>query len=67
MIHNDGKFYCEECNTELKLNGKHDAHYCTKCDIWAEKNCGDKNCTFCNNRPDKPSEATEEVNERIIY
>lgn len=39
-----------------EYNEKRDAHFCMRCDVWLEKNCGDVLCVFCNNRPVKPSE-----------
>ena len=33
---------------------KYDAYYCTKCG-WIESKCGDDECEFCKNRPDKPN------------
>lgn len=45
---------CPNCETSYSYNEKHDAYYCEKCNFWSEKNCGDKNCYFCADRPEKP-------------
>ena len=50
---------CKKCEAERDYCEKHDAYYCGKCDIWCEKNCGDKTCGFCKDRPNKPSEVKE--------
>lgn len=42
------------------LNGYYDAYYCKTCDEWLEPTCGDPLCTTCKNRPDKPSQMTDE-------
>ena len=50
----------EETHTCLEYpiyNQKHDANYCPRCDTWLEKVCDDINCSFCKDRPEKPSEA----------
>ena len=39
-----------------KLNEKYDAHYDDKKDIWLEGKCSNKDCEFCKDRPNKPSE-----------
>jgi len=46
---------CKSCNFEKKYNEKHDAYYCESCDEWLEKNCGDPECDYCADRPEKPS------------
>lgn len=56
MIRNEkGEFICEKCHNVLKYNRKHDAEYCDICDLWAIKACGDPECDYCNDRPEKPS------------
>ncbi len=35
---------------------KHDAFYNPIKNSWIDENCGDTNCRFCKDRPDKPSE-----------
>lgn len=46
---------CKTCNSDKKYNAKHDAYYCESCDEWLEKNCGDPECDYCRDRPEKPS------------
>ena len=41
--------YCEE----------HDAYYDSEKDIWLEKGCTSKVCSYCKDRPDKPSEVNK--------
>ena len=52
----DRTFACPECgDTEMMMYyDDYDAHFCASCNIWLERNCGDKNCQFCANRPDRP-------------
>ncbi len=33
-----------------------DAKFCIKCDKWLESQCSDPMCSYCANRPTKPSE-----------
>lgn len=42
-------------------NEKHDAYYCSKCDIWLENQCGDDKCRYCPNRPEKPSQVKKSM------
>ena len=44
----------KKCNGELIRDSKHDAYYCTGCGEWVEAVCGDSDCGFCKDRPDKP-------------
>lgn len=40
------KLYCE----------KYDSYYDKDADVWLEDKCASKTCSFCLNRPDKPSD-----------
>ena len=52
--------YCRICEQKTKYyNRKHDAYYCEACDEWLEKSCGDPDCDYCNDRPEKPSMVKE--------
>ena len=32
----------------------YDAYYCVVCNKWLNPGCGDPNCEFCKDRPEKP-------------
>jgi hypothetical protein len=55
---------CKICNSNKKYNKKHDAYYCESCDKWLEKNCGDPECDYCRDRPEKPNMLREE--EKVV-
>lgn len=42
-----------------EYNEKHDAFFNKEKDIWLDENCGDPKCSFCKDRPNKPSEVLE--------
>lgn len=48
--------YCRICEGKLSYSEKHDSFYCKKCDIWQIETCVDSDCSYCKNRPAKPSE-----------
>lgn len=48
---------CPECDGELSYSTNHDAYYCDSCNIWMELKCDSPECTFCNDRPEKPNES----------
>lgn len=58
-VHGQGRCVHEiECKCGYKPNKPmwaHDAYWCPQCDIWLEPPCTDPTCTFCPNRPKKPS------------
>lgn len=45
---------CPKCNLTISYNERWDAHFCSLCNIWLEKNCEDAGCYFCNERPTHP-------------
>lgn len=45
---------CKICNNFLIYSDKYDAYFCAYCNVWVEPKCGDPNCEYCKNRPDKP-------------
>jgi hypothetical protein len=49
-----------KCDHQKKYCRKYDSQYCETCDSWTEGKCGDKDCDFCKERPDKPSQVSEE-------
>jgi predicted RNA-binding Zn-ribbon protein involved in translation (DUF1610 family) len=51
------KLMCKTCGQGLDYSERHDAYFCANCDEWIENKCSDPECGFCNDRPDKPSEA----------
>lgn len=49
-----------KCSHQKKYCRKYDSQYCETCDSWTEGKCEDKDCDFCKERPDKPSQVSEE-------
>ncbi|NLK23159.1 MAG: hypothetical protein GX309_04030 [Clostridiales bacterium] len=45
---------CSKCDNFLILYEKYDAYFCAYCNEWKEDTCGNSNCEFCRDRPDKP-------------
>jgi len=45
---------CHSCHSTAIYQETFDAYFCAYCNLWLEKKCGDKNCDYCPNRPDKP-------------
>lgn len=45
---------CDKCGDELSYSVDDDCLYCAVCNEWKENKCGDSNCDFCQNRPEKP-------------
>lgn len=43
--------YCKSAAVHYEL---HDSFFCVLCNIWTEGKCTYEQCTYCNNRPDKP-------------
>jgi transposase-like protein len=50
------KPHCTIHNKEGTYNEKFDSYHCSDCNRWLEKNCGDIECFFCQNRPGKPND-----------
>jgi hypothetical protein len=47
------------CKHPRSYSERRDAYYCKECDAWFEGRCGDRDCEFCRDRPEKPSEDGE--------
>jgi hypothetical protein len=46
---------CPTCSNEKRsYSEEYDAYYCDFCNSWLEDTCGDSDCEYCNNRPEKP-------------
>jgi hypothetical protein len=45
---------CKICDNLLIYYDKYDAFFCACCNEWVEPKCGDVNCQYCKNRPEKP-------------
>ena len=45
---------CLYCSHPFTHHERYDAYYCAKCNYWKEEKCPDKECEFCNRRPEKP-------------
>ena len=58
-----GFWVCDKCGNALEYCKKHDAEYCPVCDEWKIDGCGDPDCVFCADRPEKPSMVKEEKDE----
>ena len=50
-----GSWVCDKCGNALE--------YCPVCDEWKIDGCGDPDCVFCAERPEKPSMVKEEKDE----
>lgn len=53
---------CKSCGTKweykkdmIDYSEAWDAYFCLNCKEWVESKCGDKDCAFCSNRPEKAS------------
>lgn len=57
-------YICPQCGRRSKFCLRHDAYYCPLCDVWLEPVCGSKRCEFCNGRPQRPSQAITELDQR---
>jgi len=44
------------CTRPRSYSERWDAYYCKECDVWVEARCGDAECEFCRDRPERPSE-----------
>ena len=42
-----------ETHEKAEYSDRFDAYYCPICKEWLEKKCGDDECIFCINRPNK--------------
>lgn len=47
------------CGKIAVYNDKFDAAFCVQCDKWIEPVCGNRDCIFCAERPEKPSQTDE--------
>lgn len=45
---------CKKCSNFIIHYEKYDAFFCAYCNEWTEKACGDPDCEYCKNRPEKP-------------
>lgn len=45
---------CPFCSSPSLYSYDYDAYYCEKCNVWLEAECGDENCEFCRERPERP-------------
>lgn len=43
------------CTHKKKYNELYDARYCPTCDKWIESRCSDSECSYCRQRPERPS------------
>lgn len=47
---------CIHCMDELDYSEQFDSAFCPTCDAWREEPCGDPECEYCLERPEKPSD-----------
>lgn len=45
---------CSICKFNLVYYEYFDAYFCPNCNSWTESKCGDTDCDYCPNRPEKP-------------
>ncbi|MEW2353678.1 hypothetical protein [Spirillospora sp. NPDC029432] len=50
---------CPRCGGRQEYSDPFDAALCPRCDEWREPACPDPQCSFCRNRPLRPSLARE--------
>lgn len=48
------EYTCPNCKRKTSYNEMFDSYFCKKCNIWTSQGCGDVDCFFCKNRPEKP-------------
>ena len=53
-------FKCKTCDTVKSYSGEYDSYYCKSCNEWLEDICTDRDCLYCNTRPDKPNEQSKQ-------
>ncbi|WP_027410580.1 hypothetical protein [Anoxybacteroides tepidamans] len=46
--------YCTTCGSEIILYEFFDSEFCPDCNEWLSHCCGDPDCMFCKERPEKP-------------
>jgi hypothetical protein len=51
--------YCPDCGQNRIYHAKHDTFYCYECDQWLEGQCEEGTCIYCQDRPERPSEAAK--------
>lgn len=47
--------HCPDCLERLSYNEEFDSVFCAPCNEWRDIACNDPTCTYCKERPDKPS------------
>jgi hypothetical protein len=45
---------CGKCCTAIIYSSYADSKLCGKCNEWLESNCGDPECDYCRERPERP-------------
>jgi hypothetical protein len=53
------KLVCNNCGAERRYDEEFDSYFCSICDCWLERVCGDTECEYCGERPEKPLDKTE--------
>ena len=45
---------CNRCGAKTEYHPDYDAQFCRDCNRWTEQGCGQSQCSFCGDRPEKP-------------
>ena len=45
---------CKKCGNFIIYYDRYDAFFCAYCNMWTNQQCGDVDCEYCKNRPEKP-------------
>jgi hypothetical protein len=57
---------CPICNRIGILEEKFDAYACSKCNMWLEPKCGNRDCEFCGPRPRQPQQ-NNQIDNRLRF
>lgn len=52
-------FYCHNCGCVEVYYERYDSSICPECNEWKHDKCGDPDCQFCSDRPEKPLEESK--------
>lgn len=57
FLTSDKQVYCAACLSPGIYDERYDAHFCKKCKVWLEKQCGEDTCrSGCHDRPERPDD-----------
>jgi len=52
------KNQCKNCDSRLQYSEEFDAYFCEACNQWKDERCGDPDCPYCIERPERPNYIT---------